>query len=259
MQLLEGSKLPGLEALLRCLSAPPTSPPTGRCTRPSPRRREFIDALLPRIAGDPERRRHLPSLHGPGRDGRALARQRGAGRRPEHARAGLRAPSPARSQRRCWCELDVDAVILGHSERRQFFCETDEALARKLPAALAAGLEPILCVGESEEARDGGADRGGAGAPAAGRSGGARSEPIWLVSSSPTSRSGRSAPAAPRPRSRPRRRSPSSATCSRARGAAAERDPDPLRRLGEAGKRRRAAGATRYRRRPGRRRQPRPS
>jgi triosephosphate isomerase (TIM) len=53
-------------------------------------------------------------------------------------------------------EADVDAVILGHSERRQHFNETDEALARKVPAALAAGLEPILCVGESEEARDAG-------------------------------------------------------------------------------------------------------
>ena len=52
-------------------------------------------------------------------------------------------------------ELDVEAVVLGHSERRQYFGESDEALARKLPAALAAGLEPILCVGESEEARDG--------------------------------------------------------------------------------------------------------
>jgi triosephosphate isomerase len=57
-------------------------------------------------------------------------------------------------------EIDVDAVILGHSERRQYFGETDEALARKLPAALAAGLEPILCVGESEEARDGGQTEG---------------------------------------------------------------------------------------------------
>jgi triosephosphate isomerase (TIM) len=53
-------------------------------------------------------------------------------------------------------ELDVEAVVLGHSERRQFFNETDEALARKVPAALAADLEPILCVGESEQARDGG-------------------------------------------------------------------------------------------------------
>ncbi len=53
-------------------------------------------------------------------------------------------------------EIDVEAVVLGHSERRQLFAETDEALARKVPAALAAGLEPILCVGETEAARDGG-------------------------------------------------------------------------------------------------------
>jgi triosephosphate isomerase (TIM) len=51
-------------------------------------------------------------------------------------------------------ELGVDGVVLGHSERRQHFGETDESLARKVPAALSAGLEPILCVGESEEARD---------------------------------------------------------------------------------------------------------
>jgi len=57
-------------------------------------------------------------------------------------------------------ELDVEAVVLGHSERRQHFDETDEALARKVPAALAAGLEPILCVGESEEARDAGQTEG---------------------------------------------------------------------------------------------------
>jgi triosephosphate isomerase (TIM) len=51
-------------------------------------------------------------------------------------------------------EVGVDAVILGHSERRRHFNETDEALARKVPAALAAGLEPILCVGETESERD---------------------------------------------------------------------------------------------------------
>ncbi|HET9121444.1 MAG TPA: triose-phosphate isomerase [Solirubrobacterales bacterium] len=51
-------------------------------------------------------------------------------------------------------DLGVHAVILGHSERRQYFNETDEALARKVPAALGAGLEPILCVGENEAQRD---------------------------------------------------------------------------------------------------------
>jgi triosephosphate isomerase (TIM) len=51
-------------------------------------------------------------------------------------------------------ELGVEGVILGHSERRQHFGESDEALARKVPAALRAGLEPILCVGENESQRD---------------------------------------------------------------------------------------------------------
>jgi triosephosphate isomerase (TIM) len=51
-------------------------------------------------------------------------------------------------------ELDVGGVILGHSERRQMFGETDKALAQKVPVALAAGLLPVLCVGETEEERE---------------------------------------------------------------------------------------------------------
>ncbi|MGI8632965.1 MAG: triose-phosphate isomerase [Solirubrobacterales bacterium] len=53
-------------------------------------------------------------------------------------------------------EAGVGAVVLGHSERRQLFGETDEALSRKVPAAFVAGLTPILCVGESEAERDAG-------------------------------------------------------------------------------------------------------
>ena len=51
-------------------------------------------------------------------------------------------------------ELDVEAVVLGHSERRQYFNETDRALQQKVPKAIAAGLIPILCVGETEDERD---------------------------------------------------------------------------------------------------------
>jgi len=50
----------------------------------------------------------------------------------------------------------VDGVVLGHSERRQLFGETDRALQDKVPAALDAGLRPILCVGETEEEREAG-------------------------------------------------------------------------------------------------------
>ncbi len=51
-------------------------------------------------------------------------------------------------------EIDVDGVILGHSERRELCGESDRGIALKLAAALDAGLEPILCVGESEAERE---------------------------------------------------------------------------------------------------------
>lgn len=47
-------------------------------------------------------------------------------------------------------------VILGHSERRQLFGDTDEVVRRKLAAALRAGLEPIICVGETLQQREAG-------------------------------------------------------------------------------------------------------
>lgn len=52
--------------------------------------------------------------------------------------------------------LDVACtyVILGHSERREFFKETDEEIAQKVQKALASGLTPILCVGENLNARE---------------------------------------------------------------------------------------------------------
>ena len=53
-------------------------------------------------------------------------------------------------------EVGVQGVILGHSERRQMFGETDRALQLKVPAALEAGLVPILCVGETEDEREAG-------------------------------------------------------------------------------------------------------
>jgi triosephosphate isomerase (TIM) len=51
-------------------------------------------------------------------------------------------------------ELQVDGVVLGHSERRQYYAENDRALAQKVIAALDAGLAPILCVGETEDERE---------------------------------------------------------------------------------------------------------
>jgi triosephosphate isomerase len=53
-------------------------------------------------------------------------------------------------------ETGIQGVVLGHSERREHFGESDRALAAKVPAALAAELTPILCVGESESEREAG-------------------------------------------------------------------------------------------------------
>ena len=51
-------------------------------------------------------------------------------------------------------ELDIDLCIVGHSERREYFAETDSTVNMKLKALLNAGITPILCVGESLEIRE---------------------------------------------------------------------------------------------------------
>jgi triosephosphate isomerase len=116
---------------------------------------EFVDALLPRIAATQHDVVVCPpftALH------EVVERRRGtavrvAAQNMHEAESGAFTGEVSAPM---LVELDVEAVVLGHSERRQFFGETDAALAQKVPAALAADLEPILCVGESEEARDAG-------------------------------------------------------------------------------------------------------
>ena len=52
--------------------------------------------------------------------------------------------------------INVEYVIIGHSERRQYFNETDETVNKKIKAAFANGLKPIVCVGETLEQRENG-------------------------------------------------------------------------------------------------------
>jgi triosephosphate isomerase len=116
---------------------------------------EFIDALLPRIAATQHDVVVCPpftALH------EVVERRRGTAVRvaAQNMHEGEGGAFTGEVSAPMLVELDVEAVVLGHSERRQFFGETDEALAKKVPAALSHDLEPILCVGESEAARDAG-------------------------------------------------------------------------------------------------------
>ncbi|MGL4768407.1 MAG: triose-phosphate isomerase [Formosimonas sp.] len=56
-------------------------------------------------------------------------------------------------------ELGVEMVVLGHSERRQMFAESDEIVGLKVKSALDVGLTPIVCVGETAQERDAGLAR----------------------------------------------------------------------------------------------------
>lgn len=51
-------------------------------------------------------------------------------------------------------DAGADYVIIGHSERRQYFMETDESVNKKIKAAFRSGLTPVMCIGESETQRD---------------------------------------------------------------------------------------------------------
>ena len=116
---------------------------------------QFVDALLPRIAATEHDVVICPSFLALRE---VVERSRGSAVRvaAQNMHEAEEGAFTGEVSAPMLVEAEVDAVILGHSERRQLFGETDEALARKVPAALAAGLEPILCVGETEEARDGG-------------------------------------------------------------------------------------------------------
>ncbi len=57
-------------------------------------------------------------------------------------------------------ECGVEYVIIGHSERRQYFGETDQTVNQRTLAAVAAGLTPIVCVGEMKDVREAGATDG---------------------------------------------------------------------------------------------------
>jgi triosephosphate isomerase len=120
---------------------------------------EFVDALLPKLGGAGSEVVICPPFLALGEvvSRTAQSTVRVAAQNMHEAESGAFTGEVSAAM---LLDVGADGVILGHSERRQHFGETDEALARKVPVALAAGLEPILCIGESEEARDAGQTEG---------------------------------------------------------------------------------------------------
>ncbi|HLH67024.1 MAG TPA: triose-phosphate isomerase [Solirubrobacteraceae bacterium] len=117
----------------------------------------FVDELLPRLDGVPDAA--AIALCAPFTALSALVRRTRGSRLAVYAQNMHQADHGAFTgeiSAAMLTELQVAGVVLGHSERRELFGETDRALSQKVPAALAAGLVPILCVGETEEERDAG-------------------------------------------------------------------------------------------------------
>ena len=88
-----------------------------------------------------------------GRGRRGLWPARRSGWVPRTCTGNRSGRSPARSPARCSSTVGCTHVILGHSERRHGMGETDAQVNAKLRAALAAGLIPIVCIGETKEER----------------------------------------------------------------------------------------------------------
>jgi triosephosphate isomerase (TIM) len=118
---------------------------------------DYIQALLPRVAA---LEAVGVAICAPYTDLEALADSARGSRVETYAQNMHEAPEGAYTgevSAGMLTEIGVQGVVLGHSERRAHFGESDHALALKVPAALQAGLTPILCVGESESERDSGA------------------------------------------------------------------------------------------------------
>jgi len=118
---------------------------------------DYIQALLPRVAALEE---VGVAICAPYTDLEALADSARGSRVETYAQNMHEAPEGAYTgevSAGMLTEIGVQGVVLGHSERRAHFGESDHALALKVPAALQAGLTPIVCVGESESERDSGA------------------------------------------------------------------------------------------------------
>ena len=162
MEFLEGRALPGVEALMDKTSAATTAgrrplmAGNWKMYKTSAQTKQFFNAFRPLVAGVDDRDVLIcpPDVCLHAALSCVVDTQIRVGAQTMHyavegAFTGETAPGML-------AEIGVPYVILGHSERRQYYNENDADLARKVRAALDAGLRPILCCGETLEEREAG-------------------------------------------------------------------------------------------------------
>ncbi len=162
MEFLEGRALPGVEALMDRTAAATTAgrrplmAGNWKMYKTPAQTKEFFTAFRSLVAGVDDRDVLIcpPTVDLPTALACVVDTQIAVGAQTMHyaaegAYTGETAPGML-------AELGVPYVILGHSERRQYYNENDADLAKKVRAALDAGLLPILCCGETLEEREGG-------------------------------------------------------------------------------------------------------
>ena len=117
---------------------------------------EFLEAFLPAAAGRPDAEIFLCAPFTALRTAVELTETSAVRVAAQNMHEAPSGPFTGEVSAPMLNELGIDGVVLGHSERREHFGESDVALQRKVPAALEAGLVPILCVGETEAEREAG-------------------------------------------------------------------------------------------------------
>ncbi|MCX6371888.1 MAG: triose-phosphate isomerase [Actinobacteria bacterium] len=162
MEFLEGRALPGVEALMDrgstvAAGRRPLMAGNWKMYKTRPQTKEFFAAFVPRVAGVDDRDILLcpPAIDLETALAATAGTEVAIGAQTMHFAAEGAYTGEIAAQ--MLLELGVPYVILGHSERRQYYAENDSDLARKVRAALDAGLRPVLCCGETLDEREAGA------------------------------------------------------------------------------------------------------